>query len=953
MADDSSIIYDEDGHPRQFSFSRDRTAGVAAAAAAAPARAATPQQAAAEFLRSNADVLKIPVEGMQSLDVRAAIAPSGENQALRFEAEKRLMDTTIVSYTQTMFGLPVYQAGVAVTVEDADNAVRAASSTLHYDVAAQPPGDALTGGGLNAAAVGGYDELVRKAIPPAAAEMRINRTRLMVYRYDAAKRIHAHPHGDADHGFGAEPPTLPLPPVPAAIVDGKHYPAVEALFSLALPDWGMLNWQAFIEPDSGAVLMLRALVDGVTGLVFDRDPMTKNGNLANMPNATAATLDLMRDNVTLIDLNGPMIGVQSLVGSLVQISEVTLPTLAGPTELTPFNFAYQSRTNKFAAVNAYYHCDRFFRMVRDLGFNLSSYFDGTAFPVPVDHRGKGTMANQGNIRNADCRGNAMNNGIGSVNFALADLGDITNPIGIAADWRVVLHELGGHGILYDHVSSANFGFSHSAGDSIAAIVNDPDSALAVPLTNPQRFVTFPWVTIGRNHGQSVNGWGWGGVNDVGGYDTEQILATCHFRLYRSIGGDSTYQPRRQFAADSAVYLILRGIGQLTPATNPPAGPNGPVQWEQQLETADAGTWTRTSPAQTHAGGAYHKVIRWAFEKQGLFHATGDPKTVAGKPPAVDVYIDDGRHGEYPFQPNHWSCTDIWNRLTVGAGAGAHEEPEVGQINFAYVRIKNRGTQAATNVVVKGFHCLPGVGLEFPTDWLPMTTPQLTAPNLAASDNAGVVVGPFKWMPSQVGHECMFFSVSAKGDAGNVDGHVVGPIPEWRLVPHDNNIGQRNVHPVDNELNLVNWERLPFWIRNNGKLPVLLGVDIKLPAWLAKLGWKFDLPQITKERVSLKAGSKPLQVAIAMTKGKPFDKTVLMNERDHDIVLTVLHDKMPVGGMTFRITAGAKQKPDKPNPGLNAAAKASKARARPKAKVAAKVAAKKAAKPKAKARKAGY
>ena len=47
---------------------------------------------------------------------------------------------------------------------------------------------------------------------------------------------------------------------------------------------------------------------------------------------------------------------------------------------------------------------------------------------------------------------------------LADLGDTTNPIGIACDYRVVLHELGGHGVLYNHVS-ANFKFSHSAGDS--------------------------------------------------------------------------------------------------------------------------------------------------------------------------------------------------------------------------------------------------------------------------------------------------------------------------------------------------------------------------------------------------------------------------------------------------------------------------------------------------------
>src|SRR5262249_17291539 len=155
----------------------------------------------------------------------------------------------------------------------------------------------------------------------------------------------------------------------------------------------------------------------------------------------------------------------------------------------------------------------------------------------------------------------------------------------------------------------------------------------------------------------------------------------------------------------------------------------------------------------------------------------------------------------------------------------------------------------TNVVVKGFHALPGVGLEYPTDWLPMSTPQLVAPNLAANDSVGVVVGPFHWVPSQVGHECMFFSVSANGDAGNIDGAITRPIPEWRLVPHDNNIGQRNVHPVSAMLAKVEWERLPFWIRNHGKLPVRLGADIKLPAWLAKLGWQLTVPQITNQKAA--------------------------------------------------------------------------------------------------------
>jgi hypothetical protein len=892
MANDDKIIYDAEGHARQFSFSRRPESPTTLAAQDA---GANPRETAAAFLRANADVLQIPVEGMQSVDLKAAIRPTGENQGLRFESEKSVMDTTVVSYSQTMFGLPVYQAGVAVTVDDTENAVRAASSTLHYDIAVQGPGDAVTQAPANAAAVGGYDDLVREAIPEASG-MRINRTKLMVYRYDAATRVLVHPSGDQGRGFHADPPTLPLPPVPPSVEDGRHYVVVEALFSLPHPNYGVLNWRAFIEPETAAVLFLRALVDGVTGLVFDRDPITKTGNPINLPTATGATLDLQRDSVGLANL-GPVVGgQQSLAGSFVFLTDKTPPSPIVPTQVSPFNFSYTTRTDDFAAVNAYYHCDRFFRMVQDFGFSIATYFDGTAFPVPVDHRG------MGNTVNAQCPGNSLGNGIGFVQFALADSATVSGPIGIAADWRVVLHELAGHGILWDHVNSPNFGFAHSAGDGIAAILNDPDTALS----GADRFITFPWVNIGRNHGRPVNGWGWGGVQDIGGYSSEQILATCHFRLYRSIGGDSTSPARRRFAADSTVYLILRGVAQLTPATNPPSGLNGPVQWEQQLETADAGAWTRTNPAETHAGGAYHKVIRWAFEKQGLFRSPGDPTTVEGRPPAVDVYIDDGRHGEYPFQPNHWSCTDIWNRLTVGDGSGVHEEPELGQTNYAYVRIKNRGTQAATNVVVKGFHCLPGVGLEYPTDWMPMTTPQLAAPNLAANDSVGVIVGPFEWMPSQVGHECMFFSVSAQGDAANIDGRVVGPIGEWRLVPHDNNLGQRNVHPVDAQLDSVNWERLPFWVRNRGKRPVQLGVDVKLPSWLTKLGWKADVPQITGQRVSLPPGREPLKITISMTRGEPFDQTVLEKNRDRDIVLTVLQDGMQVGGMTFQITRKARR-----------------------------------------------
>src|SRR5262249_60653388 len=74
--------------------------------------------------------------------------------------------------------------------------------------------------------------------------------------------------------------------------------------------------------------------------------------------------------------------------------------------------------------------------------------------------------------------------------------------------------------------------------------------------------------------------------------------------------------------------------------------------------------------------------------------------------------------------------------------------------------------------------------------------QLAAADVPAGWAAEITVGPFEWVPSQAGHECMFMVASADGDPSNVDNFTAGDsIPDWRLVPNDNNIGQRNVAPV--------------------------------------------------------------------------------------------------------------------------------------------------------------
>jgi len=153
------------------------------------------------------------------------------------------------------------------------------------------------------------------------------------------------------------------------------------------------------------------------------------------------------------------------------------------------NFIYDADTDNFSAVNAYHHVDQSIRLVVDYGFPLSTIFDGTTFPVKVDHRD----ASKGEVQ-ALGYGNATHTGSDGFGFNLAKSGC---PVGIATDFRVVWHEFC-HALLWDQVEGLNFGFAHSAGDSLGVILSDWATQF------PDRFVTFPFITdIDRRHDRDV------------------------------------------------------------------------------------------------------------------------------------------------------------------------------------------------------------------------------------------------------------------------------------------------------------------------------------------------------------------------------------------------------------------------------------------------------------------
>jgi len=109
------------------------------------------------------------------------------------------------------------------------------------------------------------------------------------------------------------------------------------------------------------------------------------------------------------------------------------------------------------------------------------------------------------------------------------------------------------------------------------------------------------------------------------------------------------------------------------------------------------------------GGAIGKVVRWAFEQQGLYQPTAAPTPVStpGAPPDVDVYIDDGFAGQYNYLEDFWENTNIWNLLAPNPGTipADHQTPIVGQTNYAYVNVSNRGTQPASRCACRPCRCV--------------------------------------------------------------------------------------------------------------------------------------------------------------------------------------------------------------------------------------------------------
>jgi len=442
---------------------------------------------------------------------------------------------------------------------------------------------------------------------------------------------------------------------------------------------------------------------------------------------------------------------------------------------------------------------------------------------------------------------------------------------------------------------------------------DPESQLRA-LGLPERFRYAPFRPFGasplppeRRFDRDVATWAWGGgANDNGGYGSEQILATCHFRVYRSIGGDHDNLGRRQFASRLVTYLILLTIKNLTPMTNP----SNAELWCKEMMDADKEDWT----SEGLSGGAYNKVIRWAFEKQGSFQPPGAPTpvTTAGAPPAVDVYINDGRNGEYQFQAVHWQNMSMWNRNSPD-GLPGHQNAIEGATNYMYGKLKNRGTSAATNVTVRSYHSLPGAGLTWPNDFTEMgPVGGLSIPSIGANNTQEVTVGPFEWVPNVnvYGHDCVLMIASVAGDPSNIDLFTgTETIAEWRLVPNDNNVGQRNVNIMPGgggpEALVAALDGAVFVAGNSFNRPANMELQVDMPEVLASKGWRLQFADLDDNKFRLKAGEKRA-IRLKLSRGNAFTADEIKSAADRNISVYLYGNDILLSGMTYQLDPELKE-----------------------------------------------
>lgn len=199
----------------------------------------------------------------------------------------------------------------------------------------------------------------------------------------------------------------------------------------------------------------------------------------------------------------------------------------------------------------------------------------------------------------------------------------------------------------------------------------------------------------------------------------------------------------------------------------------------------------------------HTALGYLYERDILleiaWYQSESTSLVTGDARSANLFIKDSNPdtGAYPSPIPHWESPDIWVRNNAPSTPGenpaaGHQHPIVNQVNYLYVTVRNSGSTSIGNISVEAYNCMPATGMIWPTDFNSMGV--LNPPG-TISAGGDMRVGPFLWTPTILNHECLMAVANSPEDPNDIR-MFHSPEPHWKPIRFDNNVGQRNVSPVN-------------------------------------------------------------------------------------------------------------------------------------------------------------
>jgi hypothetical protein len=199
-------------------------------------------------------------------------------------------------------------------------------------------------------------------------------------------------------------------------------------------------------------------------------------------------------------------------------------------------------------------------------------------------------------------------------------------------------------------------------------------------------------------------------------------------------------------------------------------------------------------------------------------------------PSIDLWSKD-ESTDAGIEPNpyagilYWDSPDIWVRnINDGIVNQVHQNPEFGQTNYLYVRVRNRGSLpsvAMSNVKLSTYWAKASAALSWTYPWLggaPFACGSLTIPmgspigtlNIPSVPAGGSVILTFPWAPPNFNNYACYttdkshFCLLARIQTTNYSPFGMAVLETtnlWQNVKNNNNIVWKNITVVNNLLDM--------------------------------------------------------------------------------------------------------------------------------------------------------